>query len=71
MAEHKYHQATLQHLAHLRQDSVPRQGASVLQRQAQVLHQHQVGAQLQQHQQAVSEAALEAHLQTLQQVVRR
>ena len=50
MAEHKYHQATLQHLAHLRQDSVPRQGASVLQQQV-----------------AVSEAALEAHLQQRQQ----
>ena len=49
MAEQTYHQATLQHLAHLRQGSVPRQGASVLQ------------------QQAVSEAALEAHLQQRQQ----
>ena len=46
MAEQQYHQATLQHLAHLRQASVPRQGASVLQQQV-----------------AVSEAALEAHLQ--------
>ena len=47
MAEHNYHQATLQHLAHLRQDLVPRQGASVLQHQ----------------QVALAEVALEAHLQ--------
>jgi hypothetical protein len=52
MAEHKYHQATLQHLAHLRQDLVPRLGASVLQ---------------QQHQVALAEAGLEAHLQRQQQ----
>jgi hypothetical protein len=48
MAEHKYHQATLQHLAHLRLDSVPHLGASVLQHQPQV---------------ALAEAGLEAHLQ--------
>jgi len=64
MADYKHQQqdlrAGLQHLAHLRQDSVQRQGASVLQHQAalvavqdlerqrlqrQVLHQHQVGEQ--------------------------
>ena len=48
MAEHNYHQAGQQHLAHLQQDLVHRQGASVLQHQPQV---------------AVSEAALEAYLQ--------
>ena len=36
MAEQQYHQATLQHLAHLRQDLVQRQGASVLQHQVAV-----------------------------------
>ena len=46
MAGQTHHQAGLQHLAHLNQDLVQRQGASVLQ-----------------HQQALSEAALEAHLQ--------
>jgi hypothetical protein len=65
MAEYKHQQqdlqAGLQHLAHLRQDSVPHQGASVLQHRAalvavqdlerqrlhrQVLHQHQAGEQL-------------------------
>jgi len=37
MAEHKqpHQQAALQHLAHLHQDSVPHQGASVLQPQYQ------------------------------------
>ena len=52
MAEQQYHQATLQHLAHLRQASVQHQGASVLQHQPQV---------------ALAEAGLEAHLQRQQQ----
>ena len=46
-----HHKASQQHLAHLQQDLVPRQGASVLQ----------------QHQQALAEAGLEAHLQRQQQ----
>ena len=36
MAEHNYHQAGRQHLAHLQQDLVHRQGASVLQPQVAV-----------------------------------
>ena len=49
MAEQQpQHQASLQHLAHLHQDLVARQGASVLQHQPQV---------------ALAEAGLEAHLQ--------
>jgi hypothetical protein len=53
MAEHKYHQATLQHLAHLQQDSAH-------QHQAQVLHQHQVGEQLLQRQQQAALVAVQA-----------
>ena len=67
MAEHKYHQATLQHLAHLRQDLVPHLGASVLQHQAQVSHQHQAGEQLQQQQhQAALVAVQDLERQRLQ-----
>jgi hypothetical protein len=51
MADSVHQQAGLQHLAHLRQeDSVP---------QAVLVHQHQ-------HQVALAEAGLEAHLQHLQ-----
>lgn len=46
-ASQPQHQAALQHLAHLRQDLVHRQGASALQHQPQV---------------ALAEAGLEAHL---------
>ncbi len=56
MADYNHqHQAALQHLAHLRQDLVQRQGASVLQHQ--------------QHQVALAEAALEAHLRQQRQVL--
>jgi len=57
MAEQAYHQATLQHLAHLKQEeaSVVRPDSGLL-RQAWLLHQ-----------QALAEAGLEAHLQRQQQ----
>ena len=78
MAEQQYHQATLQHLAHLQQDSVPRQGASVQHHSAETqqvaLAEAGSGILRQawlQHQQAVSEAASEAHLQKLQQAAKR
>ena len=59
MAEHnQYHQATLQHLAHLRQDLVPHLGASVLQHQSQTHLGHNPWE---------AEAGLEAHLQRQQQ----
>ena len=58
MAEHNYHQAGLQHLAHLKQDLVPHQGASVLQHQQQVALGHNPWE---------AEARLEAHLQRRQQ----
>lgn len=68
MAEHNYHQAGLQHLAHLRQDLVPHQGASVLQHQQQ---QALVAVQDLERQrlrrQVLAEAGLEAHLQGLEQ----
>ena len=54
MAEHNYHQAGLQHLAHLRQDLVQHQGDSALRHQPQV---------------ALAEAGLEAHLQQQQALV--
>jgi len=52
MAEHKYHQATLQHLAHLRQVSQ---------------HQPRQVSEPQAPQVALAEAALEAHLRQRQQ----
>ena len=54
MAEHNYHQAGLQHLAHLNQDLVPHLGALVLQHQQGLANQRQV---------ALAEAGLEAYLQ--------
>ena len=71
MAEQTYHQAGLQHLAHLQQDSVHRQGASVLQHQQQAaliavqalererLHQAQVMRQPQAGEQLQSRQAVE------------
>jgi hypothetical protein len=53
MAEHNYHQAGLQHLAHLQQDLAPRQAVSVLR------HQHLEDN----HSEAIAQAALEAYLQ--------
>ena len=58
MAEHNYHQAGLQHLAHLQQDSVPHLGASVLQHRLQTHLGHNPWA---------AEAGLEAYLQRQQQ----
>jgi hypothetical protein len=54
MAEHNYHRAGLQHLAHLQQDSVHRLGASALQWAE---HRHPVSEQY------LQQAALEAYLQ--------
>ena len=65
MEEHNYHQAGLQHLAHLRQDLVQRQGASVLQHQAALVAVQDLERQRLQRQ-VLAEAGLEAHLQDLE-----
>ena len=71
MAEQQYHQATLQHLAHLRQDSVQHPSAETLQVASAGADSGLLRQAWLQHQQAVSEAALEAHLQKLQQAAKK
>ena len=49
MAESTYHQMSVQHIRSLDQHRSPDPVRLVHQQQAQVIHHHQVGAQLQQH----------------------
>jgi hypothetical protein len=68
MAEQTYHQAALQHLAHLQQDSVPHQGASVLQQQAVSEAALEAHLQQQRHQQQALVVVQDLERQRLHQV---